>query len=170
MNGAIIITTKTGLLHEFYQKLLSEGLDVHLNLNLAVHKPMDNLYIDYLNEITTADGFDNESIEKYKTILGDFTGTLTGYYLSYHGTDFLHRILLAIANRPDVVVDNDQGIILRGDQFAQWILIEKTTEKPAQREYYPLIEKSRIDIDIIVTRIVLGLAVIAAFVLYLSRK
>jgi len=41
------------------------------------------------------------------------------YYFKYRDRDFIIDILLLVANRSDVVIDDDDSLIVRGDEFAQ---------------------------------------------------
>jgi hypothetical protein len=41
------------------------------------------------------------------------------YTLDYHDPEFCRQLLLAIADRADVLVDNDHGVLLSGSEFVR---------------------------------------------------
>lgn len=128
-SGTILITKKKGLLDSFATRLRADGFRTEFNSNsICVSEVVDNvnngepsftnrLFIGDLMELLPDDGFGEEEMSIYRKLLGDFTGELTGYYIKHHGPSLVARVLKSIADRADIVIDNDHGIIEREDRF-----------------------------------------------------
>lgn len=117
--GIIIISTRNDLLTEFRNKLTSDGFTVEGELNLAILTPRDNLFIDLIpeHELTEGNGFEEEDLLRYRSLLKDFTKPLFGYYIKYHGKETVQKVLLSIADRSDIVIDDDNDLIQTGADF-----------------------------------------------------
>lgn len=59
-------------------------------------------------------GFEEFEIQEYRRLLNEENCPLIHYYCKYHDRDFIIDILLFIANRADVVIDDDDSLIVRG--------------------------------------------------------
>lgn len=59
-------------------------------------------------------GFEEFEIQEYRRLLNEESCPLIHYYCKYHDRDFIIDILLFIANRADVVIDDDDSLIVRG--------------------------------------------------------
>lgn len=50
----------------------------------------------------------------------------SAFYIDYSDIAFLKAVLLAVADRPDVTIDNDHGTVLAGDRFAEKLRTEQS--------------------------------------------
>ncbi len=128
--GAVIISTKRGLLKEFAKELIKNNFDVEVSHSIVVSRINDNdgiklidrIFIDDGEEIfVDKNGFEEFEIQEYRRLLNEKSSPLIHYYCKYHDRDFIIDILLVVANRSDVVIDDDDSLIVRGDEFAQHV-------------------------------------------------
>ncbi|GEM_PF-5012078 len=128
--GAIIISTKRGLLKEFATELIKNNFNIEVSRSIVVSRLIDNdgikltdrIFIDDGEEIfVDKNGFEEFEIQEYRRLLNEESCPLIHYYFKYHDRDFIIDILLVVANRSDVVIDDDDSLIVRGDEFAQHV-------------------------------------------------
>lgn len=116
----ILISVKSNLLEESYQKLSSKDFDVHLGRNLTVTeknaKISNRIYIDHLEKMDAADGFEDSDISTYHSLLG--AEKIYGYSISFGEPVFLTAVLKEIIEGNDILVDNDDAeAILKGTDY-----------------------------------------------------
>lgn len=124
--GALIISAKKGLLNEFAEELIKNNFDSQFSASIVISqvvnndggKFIDRIFIDDEEEmVVDEDGFEEFEIQEYRRLLDEESKPLLYYYCKYHSRSFIIDVLLAIASRSDVVIDDDDALIVRGDQL-----------------------------------------------------
>lgn len=115
-------------MNEFAEELIKNNFDSQFSASKVISQVVnsdggefiDRIFIDDEEEmVVDEDGFEEFEIQEYRRLLDEESKPLVYYYFKYHSRSFIIDVLLAIASRSDVVIDDDASLIVRGDQLFQ---------------------------------------------------